>query len=929
MAINRFSKIQTLPDWKPAIPAELLISGLKYKEELFAKNRNALSTTIGQLGTVDDMILNKKTKDQFNKDLDLAVKNINANYAFADLAKSSVLNQAFGTFNTIASNPDYISRLKESNEIRNELQKKEAFREKGEKYSDINDAVFSYHVNKYVEADPQDAARLSRNAIYTPYEDDKKWAAETIKAMENDKNIKVSYSKDGLTMITTTDESKTPMQVGQYLQSLMPDTVKKQLSINSEYSYITSKDDQSALQTAYTKYGQDLDRELREVQFQIKDNALKVAEINSFTPNKAELEEANRKLGASLATKEAELKSKIEDHNRKVSQSQYTQDDIKSIVSQNYVTDWMNSMMGTLSTNRVDVKVDLNPIEAFKRELQIKYDQLEQSKEANRLKKEENTLKKIELGVLPMPEEVGMSSMVPLGPRTVTDPTQQLIEREEIKANLEQKAFGFLTPGSTEWAKIQQNLTPAQATQYKQAQDLDKQEGGSTHQQEFITAALRGMYKQIESAKPGQKVNIPVYVKEMFNQRQIAINQLRQFERQDEEFATKAVKALNGVDYKSKGLTALDVYQALNALKLEVTPGKVGTIDELDQEEFTDLVFAIQEKTGKKFYKTPVNYDLTVSWDPRVDKNAVGMGPPPFGKRVRDQRDINDEDRRRADLFIRKLGGAQNAHKVMTSMLKLTEKNGTPGQTLSMWGSNAFEDLYEDYSKGKTSITAPQSYATSTMGFTANTKIGELWSNKHFEEAFSIYASAVGMVGNKKDFTILDLDPTRSTVTIAYNGSEKELPAIIAAAEREKGVGKVVSVQGNKIELKVSGAQKTLSATMDVLAEQSAIEPTTGGTYFIPTIANSRGLNYRVDYKITPTQFGTDLTFKVGGDREVTLPELASVLPANEQSKLLSLQIYNQMGKSVPEISLAFKTLLNNGNAEQIDLLIKAINLYK
>ena len=139
----------------------------------------------------------------------------------------------------------------------------------------------------------------------------------------------------------------------------------------------------------------------------------------------------------------------------------------------------------------------------------------------------------------------------------------------------------------------------------------------------------------------------------------------------------------------------------------------------------------------------------------------------------------------------------------------------------------------------------------------------------------------------------------------------------------------MISVQGNKIELKVSGAQKTLSATMDVLAEQSAIEPTTGGTYFIPTIANSRGLNYRVDYKITPTQFGTDLTFKVGGDREVTLPELASVLPANEQSKLLSLQIYNQMGKSVPEISLAFKTLLNNGNAEQIDLLIKAINLYK
>jgi hypothetical protein len=108
MAINRFSKIQTLPDWKPAIPAELLISGLKYKEELFAKNRNALSTTIGQLGTVDDMILNKKTKDQFNKDLDLAVKNINANYAFADLAKSSVLNQAFGTFNTISINPDYI-----------------------------------------------------------------------------------------------------------------------------------------------------------------------------------------------------------------------------------------------------------------------------------------------------------------------------------------------------------------------------------------------------------------------------------------------------------------------------------------------------------------------------------------------------------------------------------------------------------------------------------------------------------------------------------------------------------------------------------------------------------------------------------------------------------------------------------------------------
>jgi hypothetical protein len=929
MAINRFSKIQTLPDWKPAIPAELLISGLKYKEELFAKNRNALSTTIGQLGTVDDMILNKKTKDQFNKDLDLAVKNINANYAFADLAKSSVLNQAFGTFNTIASNPDYISRLKESNEIRNELQKKEAFREKGEKYSDVNDAVFSYHVNKYIEADPQDAARLSRNAIYTPYEDDKKWADETIKAMENDENIKVSYSKDGLTMITTTDKSKTPMQVGQYLQALMPDPIKKQLSINAEYEYIKSKDDQSALQTAYTKYGQDLDRELREVQFQIKDNALKVAEINGFTPNKAELEEANRKLGASLATKEAELKSKIEEHNRKVSQSQYTQDDIKSIVSQNYVTDWMNYMMGSLRTDKVQVKVELNPIEAFKRELQIKYDQLEQAKESNRLKKEENTLKKIELGVLPMPEEVGMGTMVPLGTRTVTDPTQQLIEREEIKANLEQKAFGFLTPGSTEWAKIQQNLTPAQAAQYRQAQELDKKEGGSTHQQEFITAALRGMYKQIESAKPGQKVNIPVYVKEMFNQRQIAINQLRQFERQDEEFATKAVKALNGVDYKSKGLTALDVYQALNALKLEVTPGKVGNIDELDQEEFTDLVFAIQEKTGKKFYKTPLNYDLTVSWDPRVDKNAVGIGPPPFGKRVRDQRDINDEDRRRADLFIRKLGGAQNAHKVMTSILKLTEKNGTPGETLSMLRSNAFEDLYEDYSKGKTSITAPQSYATSTMGFTANTKIGELWSNKHFEEAFSIYASAVGMVGNKKDFTILDLDPTRSTVTIAYNGSEKELPTIIAAAERERGAGKVISVQGNKIELKVSGAQKTLSATMDVLAEQSAIEPTTGGTYFIPTIANSRGLNYRVDYKITPTQFGTDLTFKVGGDREVTLPELASVLPANEQSKLLSLQIYNQMGKSVPEISLAFKTLLNNGNAEQIDLLIKAINLYK
>jgi len=924
MAINRFSKIQTLPDWKPAIPAELLISGLKYKEELFAKNRNALSTTIGQLGTVDDMILNKKTKDQFNKDLDLAVKNINANYAFADLAKSSVLNQAFGTFNTIASNPDYISRLKESNEIRNELQKKEAFREKGEKYSDVNDAVFSYHVNKYVEADPQDAARLSRNAIYTPYEDDKKWAAETIKAMENDKNIKVSYSKDGLTMITTTDESKTPMQVGQYLQSLMPDAVKKQLSINSEYSYITSKDDQSALQTAYTKYGQDLDRELREVQFQIKDNALKVAEINSFTPNKAELEEANRKLGASLATKEAELKSKIEDHNRKVSQSQYTQDDIKSIVSQNYVTDWMNSMMGTLSTDRVDVKVDLNPIEAFKKELEIKYAQLKQSKEANRLKGEENTLKKIELGILPMPEEVGMSSMVPLGPRTITDPTQQLIEREEIKANLEQKAFGFLTPGSTEWAKIQQNLTPAQATQYKQAQELDKKEGGSTHQQEFITAALRGMYKQIESAKPGQKVNIPVYVKEMFNQRQIAINQLRQFERQDEEFAAKAEKALNGINYKSKGLTALDVYQALNGLKLEVTPGKVGTIDELDQEQFHDLVNALEVVTGMKLKYHTINNDIT--WNP-LDPRAEGGLFPAYRKR--DVTDIDEEDKRRAKEFVRKVGGSQNAIKTMNNILLLTEKNGIYGSTLSAWSSTGFEDIYEDYKAGRSKIPTPQSYATSTMGFTANTKIGELWSNKHFEEAFSIYASAVGMVGNKKDFTILDLDPTRSTVTISYNGSEKELPAIIAAAEREKGAGKVVSVQGNKIELKVSGAQKTLSATMDVLAEQSAIEPTTGGTYFIPTIANSRGLNYRVDYKITPTQFGTDLTFKVGGDREVTLPELASVLPANEQSKLLSLQIYNQMGKSVPEISLAFKTLLNNGNAEQIDLLIKAINLYK
>lgn len=929
MAINRFSKIQTLPDWKPAIPAELLISGLKYKEELFAKNRNALSTTIGQLGTVDDMILNKKTKDQFNKDLDLAVKNINANYAFADLAKSSVITQAFGTFNNIASNPDYISRLKEANEIRNENQKKETFREKGEKYSDINDAVFSYHVNNYVEADPKDAARLSKMAIYTPYEDDKKWAAETIKSMEADKKIKISYSgPNNIAMITTTDESKTPVEVGQYLQTLMPDSVKKQLSINAEYEYIAGYQNPEVLKNQYTTYENSLLRKISNIDSELKRNKLDIAKINNFDDNKSELEQLHDNLDASLKSQKAELQNKLKEHKDKLANNSYTQSDIKNIFAQNYTTDWLNGMMGTLSTNVVIPKVELNPVASF----WMKYQQDERSLDEA---KKANLLKQMELGLIPVPEGAGFASMEPLPQQAITDPNQQLINDAQVRQNLEAQAFGWLTPGSAEWALMVKNLSPDQKKELDRRRKIDSETGRKDNEQEFIVTALKGLYSNLDNAKPGQKVNVPPFVQTMWKSRQLALSQLNNLDKQDKEFADKAkvIFKERGLDVETIGMKPIDILNALNALKMSVDPRKTTKIDQMDAEEFNDLAYALTVELGKKFDAMPLNRDLTASWDPRADQEA---GSFIVGTRIRDQRDIDNQDKLRAKEFIRMHGGKENAYRVFNNLLTLTGKQSPDGKikiggsTLSMWSSNSFEDLYEDYEKGRAAVPQRQSFSPKGYGYKADTKVGEIWSKQHLDAAYAIYAGAVSEVGKKEDFSVIDMSPITSTITIALNtGMKDETKAsVLAAAQAEVGNGSIVSVVGNKIKLKVdSKAPSFLSKAMNLAAEEMTLDMESGSTKQ-KFIANSSTFQpHMIEYRITPSEYGLSVTFFTASGVEKTIPSLMELLPPSERPALQGLLAYQQLG-DVANVSLGIKTLLSSGS-KNVDALIKAINLSK
>lgn len=228
MAVNRFSPIQGLPEWKPAIPLETLYKALVYKKELFDKSKMQIEQNIAVGKNLADSILITDVRDKFKKDLNERIQKLNNYYSMADLSNPDIVTQINSEFKPIVEDEEYTRALKLSNEARNNYSTLTEAKKKNEGYNQLHETGFMLDFEDFQNAKYGSLSSVSA-PTYRMYKDPKKYITENL--MKNYKTQKVVREvPDGWYKRIYEKEGYFYDDVKNYIELNLPQEYRDQLS---------------------------------------------------------------------------------------------------------------------------------------------------------------------------------------------------------------------------------------------------------------------------------------------------------------------------------------------------------------------------------------------------------------------------------------------------------------------------------------------------------------------------------------------------------------------------------------------------------------------------------------------------------------------------------------------------------------------------
>lgn len=339
MAVNRFSPIQGLPEWKPAIPLETLYKALVYKKELFDKSKMQIEQNIAIGKNLADSILITDVKDKFKKDLNDRIEKLNTYYGMADLSNPDIVSQINAEFKPIVEDDQYIRGLKLSNEARNNYTMLVEAKKKNEGYHKLHEQGFMLDFQDFQNAKYGSLSDVSA-PNYRIYKDEKKYVTENL--MKNYKEQLVTREiPRGWTKEVYSKKGYFYDDVKEYIQSNLPQEYKDQMAyqasveaklFNKAKTTMSPEDVDKFYKTTQDEYNGNLQNSINKIGGDIEVKKYELTQISKNDPLK------NQKI--------QQIKSDIEklDANRKTLSEE--------LISGTFVDDKLPMMLSVNKTNR-------------------------------------------------------------------------------------------------------------------------------------------------------------------------------------------------------------------------------------------------------------------------------------------------------------------------------------------------------------------------------------------------------------------------------------------------------------------------------------------------------------------------------------------------------------------------------------------------
>lgn len=236
MAINRFSPIQGLPEWQPAIPLDILVKGLTYKQELFDKNKALLESNVAIGKNVADRILNDEAKKYTQDKINSYKGYLNNNLAYADLTDDAVMKTADTRLLDVTNDMNIVNWVSKSGATSKELNRIDDLKKKGDaRYDQLHENSFLLDVNAMKTAKMDEGLNMPTPA-YTDFYDADKEKQQLIKDFKPN-HIKYTKKLPGGYLMDIEDQSVYQEQLQAYLEANLSDKAKRELAFRGEYEY--------------------------------------------------------------------------------------------------------------------------------------------------------------------------------------------------------------------------------------------------------------------------------------------------------------------------------------------------------------------------------------------------------------------------------------------------------------------------------------------------------------------------------------------------------------------------------------------------------------------------------------------------------------------------------------------------------------------
>ena len=339
MAVNRFSPIQGLPEWKPAIPLETLYKALVYKKELFDKSKMQIEQNIAVGKNLADSILITDVRDKFKKDLNERIQKLNNYYSMADLSNPDIVTQINSEFKPIVEDEEYTRALKLSNEARNNYATLTEAKKKNEGYNQLHETGFMLDFEDFQNAKYGSLSSVSA-PTYRMYKDPKKYITENL--MKNYKTQKVVREvPDGWYKRIYEKEGYFYDDVKNYIELNLPQEYRDQLSyqanveakiFNKNKNKLKPEDVNKFYNSTLEEYNTNIQDNINKLKGDIKVQEYNLTQIKKDDPNKDQ--------------KIQEIRDGIEKRNKQINTLS------EELVQGTYIDDKLPMMLSVNKTNK-------------------------------------------------------------------------------------------------------------------------------------------------------------------------------------------------------------------------------------------------------------------------------------------------------------------------------------------------------------------------------------------------------------------------------------------------------------------------------------------------------------------------------------------------------------------------------------------------